>query len=607
MDAGADALLTCSAAPERIGPDALRLRPVLTYHGPLADCAHRLLSGACAHHPPLRFIPGLPIGEGDNATVVVAEKAERASLTIDPEGIRIRANTPEMVRACLVDLAQLIRRFGAELPAISIPQEPALATRGVMLDVSRCRVPTMSQLYSVVDQLELLKINHLQLYMEHTFAYEGHEAVWSEASAFTPEEINELDSYCHARGVELCANQNTLGHLERWFAHDRYLELAEIPDRQRAWSFQTPDGREIVKRGPFSLCPTDERSLELVRDMLDQLLPCFSSTHANVGCDEAYDVGQGRSKDEVSERGAWEVYASHVRAVDAIVRDHGKQTLLWGDLAVRHSQTELSGTALLWGYEPGSVFDCEALPGSWACPGTSSWLSITGRTSVSSENTQNAARSAAPQRGAMLVCDWGDQGHRQHWPVSLLAIARAAHHAWCGPEARFDARSAALHLFDDGSLASGPWLERLGDADADLSRRAGLSNTNALYTELHRRLDDPAEPGSLDDWQAIRNRLASMRSEMDGFAPGLHPLVRDELDHTLRVAEHAGDKAIVCRAEASGLPRAPARIRLAADMGAIIEDHESLWHARSRPGGLEESTSWYERVFDDYQHPERVA
>ena len=46
-----------------------------------------------------------------------------------------------------------------------------------MFDVTRDRVPTMATLYELVDLLASLKINQLQLYSEHTFAYHGHKRI----------------------------------------------------------------------------------------------------------------------------------------------------------------------------------------------------------------------------------------------------------------------------------------------------------------------------------------------------------------------------------------------------------------------------------------------
>jgi hexosaminidase len=53
------------------------------------------------------------------------------------------------------------------------------------LIVSRDKVPTMDTLYDLIDQLSDWKVNQIQLYIEHTFAYRGHETVWKDASPFT--------------------------------------------------------------------------------------------------------------------------------------------------------------------------------------------------------------------------------------------------------------------------------------------------------------------------------------------------------------------------------------------------------------------------------------
>ena len=110
-------------------------------------------------------------------------------------------------------------------------RNPPLFERcGLMLDISRNRVPTMETLRQLVDALHALQYNELQLYTEHTFAYTGHETVWQNASPMTAEEIHELDDYCGLRGIELVPNQNSFGHMERWLRHDTYRPLAECPD-----------------------------------------------------------------------------------------------------------------------------------------------------------------------------------------------------------------------------------------------------------------------------------------------------------------------------------------------------------------------------------------
>ena len=49
-----------------------------------------------------------------------------------------------------------------------------LAYRGLMLDVSRGKVPTLATLLALVDGLAAHKYNQLQLYIEHTFDFPSH-------------------------------------------------------------------------------------------------------------------------------------------------------------------------------------------------------------------------------------------------------------------------------------------------------------------------------------------------------------------------------------------------------------------------------------------------
>ena len=538
-------------------------------------------------------------------------------LEIDPNHVSASAPTRDGLRHALRTLAQIIRSQGRTLPCLRIEDAPSFDTRGVMLDISRDKVPTTATLRWLIDALASLKINHLQLYTEHAFAYTGHEPVWEHASPPTPDEARELDAYCAERGITLTPNQNSLGHMERWLNHPAYAHLAETHDE---FTFHTEWGRSITRRGPFSLCPTDPRSIGLIDDLLAQLLPCFSVPLCNIGCDEAHDVGHGRSAGAVGARGPLGVYLDHLSAVDSIVKRHGGRSLFWADMILRHPPDEWrahlpdGAVPLLWGYEADTPFDewCTTMRrvglDHWVCPGTSSWRSIVGRTSVRRANIAAAARAgAASGASGFLVTDWGDLGHRQHLPVSLHSLAHGAHAAWNAEGAdAFDPAAASLHLF--GSEALGPLLDDLGDADHAVTEMLSLRNTNALFTELERPLDPPADPtpsvGALDDWEPVRQRLAELRSRLEAALEPCEPLVRDEIEHTLRVAEHAADKAVITRAALrAGRPNlpGPARIRLAADMASILEEHRELWPRRNRPGGLDDSARYYERLIDDYE------
>ncbi len=542
----------------------------------------------------LRYVE-TPTGGAESYRMrVEADGAGRAVVTIEAGDPRGRLHG-------LRTFLQLRHQYATtqRMPTLLIEDRPAFPTRGVMLDVSRCRVPTMRELRRLVGELGWLKVDHLQLYTEHTFAYRGHEEAWSGWSPITPEEVGELDGLCRP-GIELAANQNCFGHLASWLRHPKYAPLAET---HGDWMFDV-----WPRSGPFSLCPTDPRSLGLVEDLLGQLLPCFSSPLVNIGCDETYDIAYGRSKEEVAKRGRAAVYMEFVSKVAAVARRQGKRPMFWADIALSHPECVQDipedMIALAWGYEPEAPFErwCSLLRKAgrevWVCPGTSSWRSITGRTAERRGNIDAAAAAgAAGGASGVLICDWGDTGHHQQWPIALHGIAYGASKAW-NPAAHVDQRAVSLHVFADRGLSVGAWLDELGDVDVEMRAVCGalsakgrvkLPNQSALFIDLMKKLDEQTEVASVEAWEHVQQRLEDVASRRP---EGLRQQLQEELDHTVNVARFAAARAVGRR---RGLNDAE-RSRLRDQRDAIIEEHRRLWLLRSREGGLEQSCAYYRGI-----------
>ena len=521
---------------------------------------------------------------------------EAYRLTIADDGITLASADDRGARHGLRTLAQLIAVHGSHLPCGVIEDAPAFAVRGVLLDISRDRIPTMAEFRRIIDQLASWKINHLQLYVEHTVAYVGHEDVWRDLDPLTPEEIRELDAFCQARGIDLAANQNCFGHLAAWFKHPRYAPLAEISP-EGSWDFNGL----VTRQGGFSLCPGDPRSLALVQDWLGQLLPLHSAPVVNIGCDETFDVGQGRSKELVSTRGRTAVWADFTAQICAEVARHGKRPSFWADIALEHPEALAAlprdTIGLAWSYEADAPFErwVRQLTSlgleSWVCPGTSSWRSITGRTGERQANLLAAALGGlAAGATGFLVCDWGDLGHRQQWPIALHGLAEAAHRAWSGT-APYDPATGSRHAF--GSPELGPWLDRFGAMDAHFraiggrSPGAPLRNATALFTDLHHPLGHPWI-GSAGDWANLGRDLGYLR---DALPDGLDRQIGEELHHAWRVALAAATRGAFRRSANS-----PALREMAGHWHDLTAEHRLLWLRRSRPGGLAASCRHYEQV-----------
>ena len=529
-------------------------------------------------------LSSLPFLEGIQPESVEPWGEEAYRLEIGPEGIRLYAHSEAGLRWGRATLAQL--RTLSPVPALQIDDAPLFPHRGVMLDISRDRVPTMESLFALVDHLAAWKMNHLQLYVEHTIAYAGHEAVWGHASPISLEELLLLDQYCVERGVALNANQNSLGHFERWLCHPHYAPLGERMDGSII--------QNIRYSRPNTLCPLDSRVMPLLEDLLGQQLPRCSGAYANIGCDEPWDLGQGRSAEACRERGKSRVFSEHVNAVAERVRKLGKIPQFWCD-PEPHEDDSLTRdlVALVWGYEEQDDFKKRAKAhhkvgrGVWVAPGTSCWNSFTGRSWNRRANLNNAA--AVREADGFLCTAWGDGGHPQAWPVTLAGFADAAMAAWSGP-ARYDDHALGLHVF--GEAETGNWIYRLGAVDEELSRgwrraRCGeaqppIFNASAVWREFNTPFHDPAGPGDTSAWEEIVLRLARLEGD---FLPGGNARMGRECQLMLSLARWTAERALMRRRSCSMEDRDV----LAQQMVGLVEEYRSQWLDRSRYGGLERS------------------
>lgn len=528
------------------------------------------------------------------------------ALAITPQRVILEAQTPAGIFYGVNTFIQVLKQRGPVLPCLEITDWPDFPVRGFMLDTSRDKVPTMPSLLELIDKLASWKINQLQLYTEHTFEYLNHPEAWENASPLTGQEILELDTYCKERFIELVPNQNSFGHMHRWLELPRYAGLAELTG-----SFEAPWG---TAQGPFSLDPTNPASLELVTGLFDELLPHFTSGQVNIGCDETFDLGQGKSKAACEQQGKGKVYLDFLLKICNNLIARGYRVQFWGDIILEHPELipEIPEgvIALNWGYEATHPFELEGarfqaanIP-FYVCPGTSAWCSLGGRTANATGNLLKAAESGLKYGASgYLITDWGDLGHWQTLPVSYLGIVTGAALAWSIEANRNLDIPAALdrHAFEDQAGVLGQLAYDLGN----IYQLPGLARSNG--SQLFWILQTPAE---------VLNRIFQTSAPVEPLVPPLKLTYIPEstfvealkqLDRVMAPLEDsrmAGADAELVKREfrltANMMRLACYRGLLALDgpryieeygdeIAAFIREYEAVWLSRNRPGGLSDS------------------
>jgi hexosaminidase len=526
--------------------------------------------------------------------------AEGYAVTIDADGtVVIEAADPAGLFYAHATLAQLAHGHDGMLPVGTVRDWPDLPVRAVMVDISRDKVPTMDTLLALINRLASWKVNQIQLYSEHTFAYREHETVWRDASPMTAEEIRTIDAYCTERHIELVPNQNCLGHMHRWLQHDAYRPLAMVP------SADQPD------RAPTTIEPTNPAALALVRTLLDELLPNFSHHRfVNVGLDEPWELPPERIDD----------YLEWVRVLRALPELDGREMLIWGDIVAgepeRIQALPAGVTVCEWGYDSGHPFEERAATYEasgkpfWVAPGTSSWMTVLGRTTNMRANCAEAVDAAvAHGGGGMLNTDWGDNGHLQYPAISDPGLAYGAAVAWCIDANRDLDLAAALsaHCYDDAAGVLGETIVELGDLYLTLTPQMGNVSTLVLNLYWPHLVAGrwPLKRVQAEEYAEVEADLEVLRAALDRSRPGRADgaLVLDELRNAIALVSvlcRDGRARLVGDGTLAAVP-ADERARLADALRPVIAEHERLWLARNRPGGLADSLSWLRHLLRCYE------
>ncbi|MGD9611646.1 MAG: glycoside hydrolase family 20 zincin-like fold domain-containing protein [Kiritimatiellia bacterium] len=552
LDAGTCAL---PAPPTACVPDPLDPR--------VAKALHELFPGL--HH--------VACHQAHPAIVLktAAGPAESYELRIGPAGVEIAAPDAAGFFYALQTLRQIRAQSGDVLPCLEISDAPVFPLRGYYLDVSRGRVPRLEMLQRRIRLLASLKINHLQLYFEHPFRFRFDPAIAGDGDAYDAADLQALDACCRAHFIELVPSFTCFGHLGRILSLPPYRDLAEAEFPAPSWEAAT----WLQRLRGCTIHTRDPDAQELLRQILAEFLPCFSSARFNLCGDETYDLGKrtpNASPDDVARQ-----YVDHVRFLHKEAARHGKSLMLWGDVLLKHPDAIAAlpaGCEILdWAYFPTNDFEkcgefiSRGRP-TTVCPSVRGFGMVFNAVEEARVVLAKYARTGK-ELGArgLLNTDWGDYGHFNMPPCALHGLALGAHLAWNPANdegADFD-RAFSKLIFGADDARPAELFSLAGSVPAAVAAWpfAPLKN-----------IPPPADPAPLHEIAAQAPEWA------DGFSKLAATEWADETDHA--------QLALACRflqfgaLVAAGAPAAQTR--------PLLDDLEKalapLWFAESQPRGL---------------------
>ncbi len=409
---------------------------------------------------------------------IIGENDEEYEITVTPSYIFCRANTDKGIFNAIQTFKQLIKKENKNIKVqcCEIHDFPFFKYRGILHDVCRGKVPKIETIFLLVDIMALLKLNTLMLHIEHTFKFKKHPLIGKGCSPFSAEDIKKIDSYCREKNIELIPTLQSFGHFSNILKIPKYSPLAES---ELKWS----------------LCPTDEETYKLLDDMYSEFLPIHTSTLFNACCDETYDLGEGRSKEEAKRIGKGRLYLRHIIRLHELAKRYGKRLMIWGDIILHYPELikELPKDIIVlnWGYEAEHDFEStqkfkDSGLENFVCPGTSSWNAIFPRIVNSNINIKEFAKAGKKHNSTGLInTDWGDGGHYNLFGFSLYGFAVGAEYSW-NPDSKgenFEERFSRV-IFGDEKNRIGQIYNQLSEVNELFNHKMKNSSVSIFLFKL---------------------------------------------------------------------------------------------------------------------------
>jgi hexosaminidase len=390
-------------------------------------------------------------------------------------GLAVIAETSAGIFYGVQTVKQLIRGIGKDevLLAPTLRDWPAMEHRGLSDDWSRGPLPNMEFLKREIRTLAAYKLNTFSPYFEHTFAYASTPVAAFPGGSMTPDEARELVEYAAQYHITVIPEQEAFGHLHNVLKFEQYSPLSE-----------TPHGAVLA--------PGDPGTVPEIAGWFNELAQVFPGPYAHVGADETFELGLGRTRQEVKDRGLGAVYMDFLTKIHTALEPNHKQLLFWGDIAV--NSPELVSTlpkdmiAVPWRYDAEPDFTGLILPftraglETWVAPGVNNWSRLYPNNNEALGNIRAFVRDGQKLGSkGMLNTVWNDDGEGlfdQDW-FGVLFGATASWQPGEASEAAFTA-SYGLAFHGDATGKIDQAQQALMAAHA-LLKSAGLGDARDSY------------------------------------------------------------------------------------------------------------------------------
>lgn len=190
-------------------------------------------------------------------------------------------------------------------------EDPVFEHLTYMVDCSRNAVCNIPYLKDMIQKLAQMGYDRLMLYTEDTYEVEGQAFFGHLRGRYSREELKEIDNFALSYGIELVPCIQTLAHLNGLFHWKQYNEVKDTGD---------------------ILCCGNEKTYQLIEDMVRTFADSCQSRVINIGMDEAEMIGRGSYIAQFGYKERFDIMEAHLKRVLDICHKYGYTCMMWSDM-----------------------------------------------------------------------------------------------------------------------------------------------------------------------------------------------------------------------------------------------------------------------------------
>lgn len=191
--------------------------------------------------------------------------------------------------------------------------------RGFMIDAPRA-VESIDYYFRLIDFCQEEGFNSIIFRLTDdqgsAYLFTSHPELNMCEGAFSAKELRTIVDYAQKHGIEMIPEVESFGHSRYIIQTKRFKSLND-----------GPAGEDFN-----ALCPVNDSTLNLMKDLYNEVASIFPSPYFHIGCDEVKWGASELSKGALKTKSKSQIWAEYVNKLNRYLKTAGKKAIIWGDV-----------------------------------------------------------------------------------------------------------------------------------------------------------------------------------------------------------------------------------------------------------------------------------